>query len=95
MMPAPLVAEMSDDLMQFPCEFPIKMMGRDQPEFREAAIAVVERHAGRVEEDAVRMAASSNGNFLSITVTITATSREQLDNIYRDLTDDEQILVAL
>ncbi|HEX5765092.1 MAG TPA: DUF493 domain-containing protein [Woeseiaceae bacterium] len=86
---------MSDDVMEFPCEFPIKMMGRDQPEFREAAIAVVERHAGHVEEDAVRIAASSNGNFLSITVTITATSREQLDNIYRDLTDDEQILVAL
>ena len=90
-----MVIPMSDDLMEFPCEFPIKMMGRDLPEFREAAIAVVERHAGRVDADAVRMAASSNGNFLSITVTITATSREQLDNIYRDLTDDEQILVAL
>jgi putative lipoic acid-binding regulatory protein len=84
-----------DQLLSFPCEFPIKMMGRDVPEFRQAALAVVERHAGHVEEDAVRVAASSNGNFLSITVTITATSREQLDNIYRDLTDDEQILVAL
>jgi hypothetical protein len=86
---------MTDDLLEFPCEFPIKMMGRDQPEFREAALAVVARHAGHITEDAVRVAASSNGNFLSITVTITATSREQLDNIYRDLTDHEQILVAL
>ena len=83
------------DLMEFPCQFPIKMMGRDQPEFRQAAIAVIERHAGHVEAEAVRTAASSSGNFLSITVTITATSREQLDNIYRDLTDDERILVAL
>jgi hypothetical protein len=82
-------------LLEFPCEFPIKMMGRDQPEFREAALAVVERHAGPIAGDAVRTSASSNGNFLSITVTITATSREQLDSIYRDLTDDEQILVAL
>jgi hypothetical protein len=86
---------MTDDVLEFPCEFPIKMMGRDQPEFREAAMAVVERHAGQIAEHAVRTAASSNGNFLSITVTITATSREQLDNIYRDLSDHEQILVAL
>lgn len=86
---------MTGDLLEFPCEFPIKMMGRDQPEFREAALAVVERHAGHIAEDAVRTAASSNGNFLSITITITATSREQLDSIYRDLTDDERILVAL
>jgi hypothetical protein len=86
---------MTDELLEFPCEFPIKMMGRDLPEFREAALAVIERHAGRVEEDAIRVASSSNGNFLSITVTITATSREQLDNIYRDLTNDEQVLVAL
>jgi hypothetical protein len=86
---------MTDDLLEFPSEFPIKMMGRDQPEFRAAAMAIVERHAGKVEEDAIRVAASSSGNFLSITVTITATSREQLDDIYRDLTDDEHILVAL
>ncbi|HEX6259417.1 MAG TPA: DUF493 domain-containing protein [Woeseiaceae bacterium] len=86
---------MSDNLLEFPCQFPIKMMGRDLPEFRAAALAAVERHAGRIEADAVRVSASSNGNFLSITVTITATSREQLDNIYRDLTADEQILVAL
>ncbi|MGH8167991.1 MAG: YbeD family protein [Woeseiaceae bacterium] len=86
---------MSEELLDFPCEFPIKMMGRDDPEFRAAALAVVERHAGKIEEDAIRITTSSNGNFLSITVTITATSREQLDIIYRDLTDDEQILVAL
>jgi putative lipoic acid-binding regulatory protein len=86
---------MTDDLLEFPCEFPIKMMGRDQPEFRDAALAIVERHAGRIEESAVRVAASSNGNFLAITVTITAENRAQLDSIYRDLSDHEQILVAL
>ena len=84
-----------NDVLQFPCEFPIKMMGRDLPEFRSAALAVIERHAGEIDENAIRIAASSNGNFLSITVTITATSREQLDDIYRDLTGNEQILVAL
>jgi uncharacterized protein len=86
---------MTDDLLEFPCKFPIKMMGRDQPEFRQAALSVIERHAGSIDDRAIRVAASSQGNFLSITVTITAESRAQLDNIYRDLTDHEQILVAL
>ncbi|MEX2496175.1 MAG: DUF493 domain-containing protein [Woeseia sp.] len=86
---------MSDEPLEFPCEFPIKMMGRDQPEFHQAALSIVERHAGSVDASAVRVAASSNGRFVSITVTINARSREQLDNIYRDLTGDEQILVAL
>lgn len=86
---------MTESLLEFPCEFPIKMMGRDEREFRDAALQVIERHAGPVDEQAVRVSSSRQGNFLSITVTITATSQEQLDNIYRDLSADQQILVAL
>jgi uncharacterized protein len=86
---------MMESLLEFPCEFPIKMMGRDQPEFRDAAFEVIERHAGAVDDEFVRVSSSRQGNFLSITVTITATSQEQLDNIYRDLSAHEQILVAL
>jgi hypothetical protein len=86
---------MTDSLLEFPCEFPIKMMGRDDPEFREAALEVIERHAGPVLEEAVRESFSRRGRFLSITVTITATSQQQLDDIYRELSDHEQVLVAL
>ncbi len=86
---------MSESLLEFPCEFPIKIMGRDDPEFREAALFVVEKHTGKVAEEAIRTSTSTNGNFVSITVTITATSQEQLDAIYHDLTAHEQILVAL
>jgi putative lipoic acid-binding regulatory protein len=86
---------MSDDLLEFPCEFPIKMMGRDQQAFRTAALAVIERHAGPVARDAIRESASRGGRFVSLTVTITATSRGQLDAIYRDLSADEQVLFAL
>lgn len=86
---------MNDTLLEFPCEFPIKIMGRDEPEFRETALSLVEKHAGHVPEDAIRTSSSSQGNFLSITVTIRATSQEQLDNIYRDLTADDRVLVAL
>lgn len=86
---------MQDQVMEFPCDFPIKMLGRDQPGFREAALGVVARHAGEIAEENVRVSSSRRGNFLSITVTIRATSRGQLDAIYRDLTAHEQVLVAL
>ena len=84
-----------ESAIEFPCSFPIKMMGRDTPEFRATARALVERHAGPVADDAVTTAASSKGNFVSVTVTITATSQEQLDNIYRDATDHDDVLMAL
>ncbi len=87
---------MSDEsAIEFPTSFPIKMMGRDTPEFRTLAKALVEKHAGPVDDDAVQAAVSRNGSFVSVTVTITATSQEQLDNIYRDATDHEDVLMAL
>ena len=84
-----------ESLLEFPCEFPIKMMGRVGEGFRETAVVLVERHAGKVSEDAISIAPSRNGNFISVTVTIVAESQEQLDNIYRELTGHEEILVAL
>lgn len=84
-----------EKLLDFPCDFPIKMMGREQPEFRDVAVALVERHTGKVRSDAIRTALSRNGNFLSITITIKAQSQQQLDDIYSDLSEHEEILVAL
>ena len=88
-----IVAE--ESAIEFPCEFPIKMMGRDMPEFRTTARALVEKHAGAVANDAVREALSRKGNFVSITITIMASSQQQLDAIYQDLTDHEEVLMAL
>lgn len=82
-------------LLEFPCDFPIKMMGRDDNDFRRVALAIVEEHAGSIDEDAVSVSASSAGNFISVTVTISAQSQEQLDAIYRALTSHEDVLVAL
>ena len=90
---------MSDDknetLLEFPCKFPIKVMGRDAEGFRRTAIALVERYTGAIPEEAITESASSKGNFVSITVTINAESQEQLDNIYRALSSHDDILVAL
>lgn len=84
-----------ETLLEFPCQFPIKMMGRDSDRFRRIAIELVEQHTGRISADAITTAASRRGTFLSITVTINAESQEQLDDIYRSLSAHDEILVAL
>ena len=90
-----MTAPKEEKLLDFPCDFPIKMMGREQPEFRDAAVALVERHTGKIRSDAIRTTLSRNGNFLSITITIKAQNQQQLDDIYSDLSEHEEILVAL
>ncbi len=82
-------------ILEFPCQFPIKIMGRDHALFHEVARAIVTRHAGDIHDDAIRQAASRKGNFISITITIEATSQQQLDGIYRELSAHEEVLVAL
>ena len=72
-----------DSLIEYPCDFPIKIMGAMQDAFAQTMVDVVishdpEFHAGKLE-----MRPSTKGNYLSLTVTVRATSREQLDNLYR------------
>lgn len=87
---------MTDEtLLTFPCEFPIKMMGRDTPEFGKTLRMLVEKHVGPIDDAAIRKALSRNGNFVSITITVNAQSQEQLDGIYRDVTAHEEVLMAL
>ena len=85
----------TDALFQFPCEFPIKVMGRDSESFRTQTLAIVERHAGTLPPDRISERMSSKGRFLALTYTIQAESRAQLDQIYQDLTDSGVVLVAL
>ncbi len=81
--------------LTFPTEFPIKVMGRHGARLRELTQAIIERHAGPVAESAVRSRPSGDGNFIALTYVVTATSREQLDAIYRELTACEAVLMAL
>jgi putative lipoic acid-binding regulatory protein len=85
----------SDDLFQFPTEFPIKVMGRDSESFRTLTLAIIERHAGPMSPKRISERMSREGRFLALTYTITAESRAQLDRIYQDLTDSGVVLVAL
>lgn len=71
--------------IEFPCEYPVKVLGRRRSSFRPAVIAVFERHAPGFDEAAIVIRDSRKGTFCAMTVTITATGREQLDALHRDL----------
>ena len=87
---------MSDEsVMEFPCSFPIKLMGRETDEFRQTARELVEKHTGPLDDKAIHSALSRNGRFVSVTITVIAESREQLDNIYRDATAHDDVIMAL
>ena len=87
---------MTDEtLLEFPCDFPIKIMGRESDEFRGLARELVEKHTGPLADDAIVNSLSRNGAFVSVTVTVVAQSQQQLDDIYREVTSNDEILMAL
>ena len=84
-----------ESLLAFPCDFPIKVMGETQPGFAQEVMAVVLRHAPDFDPATVEMRPSKAGNYLSVTVTINARSREQLDALYKDLTGHPMVMMVL
>ncbi|MBT3196485.1 MAG: DUF493 domain-containing protein [Gammaproteobacteria bacterium] len=87
--------EHPETLLEFPCPFAIKAMGKAGDDFDAHVAALVRNHVPQLGEGAVRSRPSKKGNYLAVTVTITATSKQQLDAIYFDLTADERIVMAL
>jgi putative lipoic acid-binding regulatory protein len=85
----------SESLLEFPCQFPIKVMGRDQAGFEAHVLEIISAHVDDITPDNVVVRGSRNGNFLALTVTVQATSREQLDNVYRALTASKLILYVI
>lgn len=79
----------------FPCEFPIKAMGKAGSELEVAVIEIMRRHVPDLGEGAISFRESGKGNYVSITVVVQARSREQLDAIYMDLTACEYVLFAI
>ena len=84
-----------ETLLEFPCKFPVKAMGRDKDAFEALITGIVLSHAEMYAGERVTTNLSSTGKYLSVTVTIEALSKAQLDCIYQDLTDCEQVVMAL
>jgi len=82
-------------LLEFPCEFPIKIMGARVDAFAQAVVEVVLRHAPDFDPASVEMRPSRKGNYLAITCTIRAVSQQQLDELYRELSSHPLVKVVL
>lgn len=84
-----------ETLIEFPCEFPIKIMGARAEGFAQAVVEVVLRHDGGFDAATVEMRPSSKGNYLALTCTVCAVSQDQLDALYRELSSHPMVKVVL
>lgn len=84
-----------EEIIKFPCEFPIKAIGKDEGDFDCHVVALIRQHVDNLGEAAVKTKSSSGGKYLAVTITVTATSKSQLDAIYNSLTGDSRVLWAI
>ena len=87
---------MSDDtLLEFPCDFPLKVLGRKADDFAALVVGLVENHSGPNPALRVSERLSRDGNFIALTVVVRAHSKAQLDAIYTELSAHERVLMVL
>lgn len=81
--------------IEFPCEYPIKVLGRDSAAFEPTILAVFEQHAPGFDRSLIQTRGSRKGTFVSITVVITATGPEQLEALHQDLLATGQVQMVI
>ena len=80
-----MISQQDPPKIEFPCKYPIKIMGRQSANFKDTVLQVMRKHAGDISDAQVKHRAGGKGTFVSLTVTITATGKDQLDAIFEDL----------
>ncbi len=86
---------LTDSLLKYPCEFPLKIFGLQESGFAHAVLEVVTKHDPGFLASSMEVRASRNARYVSLTCTISATSREQLDALYQELCDHPSIVMVL
>lgn len=89
------MSEAKPSLIEFPSDFPIKIMGARNDDFAQTVLAIVLRHAPDFDAATMEMRVSRAGNYLSLTCTVRATSQQQLDALYLELTGHPDVKVVL
>ncbi len=82
-------------LIEYPSDFPLKILGHTRPGFAQAVLEVVKRHAPDFDDTTLEMKTSKKGKYLSVTCVIRATSRGQLDALYQELCDLPMVVMVL
>ena len=88
-------APTNDSLIEYPCDFPIKVMGEQAEGFVQAMLTIVRHFDPAWDDSRLSQRSSSTGKYLGLTLTVKATSREQLDELYRTLSSDPMVKVVL
>ena len=86
---------MEDSLIEYPCDFPIKVFGQSQQDFEQAVIEVVLHHDPDFQVSGIQTRSSSKERYVSLTCTVRATSRVQLDALYQELCDHPMVVMVL
>jgi len=89
------MSEVKIPKIEFPCAYPIKVMGVASDDFKQDILELVQRHAPEVGEQHVKVRPSNNGNYLAITVTIEATGIDQLSVLFEDLKAHSSVKMVL
>ncbi|TNC96960.1 MAG: hypothetical protein FD121_932 [Gallionellaceae bacterium] len=84
-----------DSLIEYPCDFPIKVFGLAHPDFASAIAIVVQKHSSGFDANSIEMRNSTGAKYISLTCTVHVTSREQLDDLYRDLSSHPMVKMVL
>ena len=84
-----------ESLIEFPCDFPVKVMGSAIPEFHQRITEIAHKHDQRFNADTITLRHSKTGKYTSLTLTIHAENKPQLDALYQELTECELVLWAL
>jgi hypothetical protein len=87
--------ELEHSLIEYPCEFPLKIFGQQQAGFAQAVMEVVGKHDPGFTAASMEMRASKNARYISLTCTIRATSQAQLDAVYQELCDHPMVVMVL
>lgn len=82
-------------LLKFPCQYPIKVIGRAGDDFEISVIPILHKHIPTLDVELISIKQSSHGKYESLTATFEATSQEQLDNLYRELTANSNVMLVL
>jgi putative lipoic acid-binding regulatory protein len=89
------VSDLEDSPLTFPCDFPVKVMGPKQAGFAKAVLDIVRQRAPGFDESTIETRESRKGTYLSLTLTVRAESRQQLDDLYRELCDHPMVAMVL
>lgn len=89
------MSELHASPIEYPLDFPIKVMGKNAPEFAQIVAGIVQRHAPEFDPSTIELRASRKNTYLSLTCVIRARSREQLDALYTELSGNPAVVMVL